>query len=263
MMDRNAHSAPAQQPAPRSYRLVVQYDGTRYAGWQRQPGDLSVQQALEETLEGILCHPVRCHASGRTDAGVHALGQVVRIDTSAPNVSPYGLLRGANTYLPDDIRIASVEPCASEFNPRADARRRCYRYTICNAPVAPVLDRHRVLHVPQEIDWARVDEALARFEGEHDFVAFRSSLCEATRTRLTMRRARRTGESPILHIDYVCRSFLHNMVRLMTGLAIEVGRGRFEPDDVTRMLDTGERTGNWRNAPPHGLVLMEVGYEEE
>jgi len=259
----NASAPHPPDPALRSYRLVVQYDGTRYAGWQRQEHAMSVQQALEETFERILGHPVRCDAAGRTDAGVHALGMVVRIETDAPNVAPDGLLRGANTYLPDDIKIASIEPCPRSFDPRGHARRRWYRYTVYNARVAPVLDRHRMLHVPYRIEWDRVEDAMRRFEGEHDFQAFRSSRCEAVRTLLTMQRAAHTDEHPVHHFDFVCRSFLHNMIRLMVGLAIEIGRGRHSPEAVSRMLDTGIRDVHWRKAAAHGLVLMQIEYEDD
>lgn len=252
---------PRQTP-PRSWRLVVQYEGTAYSGWQRQDDAPSVQQTLEETLEGILQHPVRAYASGRTDAGVHALGQVVRIDTHAPHVAPHNLLRGANTYLPPDIRILSVDECAPEFDPRGDARLRWYRYSIHNGPVAPVLDRRRLTHVARALDWSRFDNALARFHGHHEFRAFRSSLCRARRTQLTMERIERIDAAPVHHLDFQCRSFLHNMIRLIAGLCIEIGLGRHRPEDVSTMLETGRRTAHWQTAPPQGLVLMEVRYDE-
>jgi len=253
---------PADTSQERSYRLVVEYDGGAYAGWQRQANAPSVQQTIEEALARVVRRPVRCDGSGRTDAGVHALGQAARVRIAAPNVTAEDLRRGTNTYLPDDVRIVSAEPCDAAFDPRRDARTRWYRYTIAHQATAPALDRGRLLHVSHAMDWSAVEEALARFEGEHDFRAFRSSVCTATRTRLTLVAAQHVDERPRHHLDFRCRSFLHNMVRLMAGLVIEVGQGRHRPDIVSDMLDSGQRTARFRTAPPHGLVLMRVGYED-
>ena len=244
----------------RPFRLVVEYDGTAYAGWQRQANAPTVQQALEEALERVAGHPVRCPGAGRTDAGVHARGQVARVDVSAPRVDAEALRRGGNTYLPEDVRIVSAEPCDEAFDPRRDARSRWYRYSILARPSPPAIGRQGLLHVPQPMDWTAVESALERLGGEHDFSAFRSSACTATRTRLTVTRAQHVDDHPEHHLDFECRSFLHNMVRLMVGLLVEIGRGKHPPDAVTKMLESGDRTTRFRTAPPHGLTLMRVDY---
>jgi len=244
----------------RAYRLLVEYDGTGYAGWQRQPHAPSIQQALEEALEQVVCHPVRCHAAGRTDAGVHALGQVVRILIEAPNVDEDGLVRGTNTNLPEDIRVVSAQPCGVAFDPRRDARLRWYRYSVFVRSAGPALDRQRLLHLHGNPDWPSVEKALEYLRGDHDFAVFRSSACEAARTRLTLEEAAHVDEHPVHHLDFKCRSFLQNMVRIMTGLLLEVGLEKHKPEIVREMLETGRRLVSFRVAPPQGLVLMRVDY---
>lgn len=245
-----------------SYRLLLEYDGTRFVGWQRQPNGLSVQQVLEEALESLAGHPLRVHASGRTDAGVHALGQVVRVDLARVSLGPEGLLRGGNSALPEDVRIRSVEPCRASFDPRRDARRRWYRYGICGGQVGPALGRHYLWHVPCVVDWGRVEGALDVLRGEHEFSAFRSSACGAVRTVLDLEEARHEVVDTIHYLHFRCRSFLHNMVRFLVGAVLTVGQGRVGLDDLRLMLRTGHRDVSFRVAPPQGLVLMEVWYPE-
>ena len=257
----DADSPPPAKDEERAYRLLVEYDGTHYAGWQRQPKDRTIQQTLEEALARIVQHPVRCDGAGRTDAGVHARGQVVRIRTTAPNVDAEALWRGGNVELPPDVRIVAVEPCDPAFEPRRDARLRHYRYSILTRPSPPALDRHRLLHVPQPLDWAAVERALVLLEGEHDFQAFRSSACGAARTVLTLRGARHVNEHPEHHLDFLCRSFLHSMVRMMTGLVLEIGVGRHAPAVIEDFFRTKRRAVAFRTAPAHGLTLVEVRYE--
>ena len=258
----SADSSPRTGGEERTYRLLVEYDGTDYAGWQRQPNERTVQQTLEEALARIVRHAVRCDGAGRTDAGVHARGQVVRIRTSAPNVDAEALRRGGNVELPPDVRILAAEPCHPAFDPRRDARLRHYRYSILVRPSPPALDRHRLLHVSQPPDWPAIEWALALLEGKHDFRAFRSSACRAPRTELTLRVARHVDEHPRHHFDFLCRSFLHNMVRMMTGLVLEIGAGRYPPEAIEDLFNTGCRTAAFRTAPAHGLTLVEVRYED-
>lgn len=247
-------------PGAKAWRLVVEYDGTAYAGWQIQKKAPTIQQALETALTSLTAHPVRVHGSGRTDAGVHALGQVARFVTTAPRIGADAIVRGGNTKLPADIRIRSAERCADDFDPRRDARLRWYRYSVICQDVAPALDRHRLLHMPHAIDWGLVEQALEMMRGEHDFSAFRSSRCTAKRTVLKMDMARHKDESPIHHIDLQCRSFLHNMVRLLVGLLLEIGQGRHEPEVMRQCLEARKKVVRFRTAPPHGLVLRQVFY---
>lgn len=251
---------------PRTFKLTIEYDGTAYFGWQRQDHSgnplPTVQGALEAALARLVGHPVRCDGAGRTDTGVHALGQVARIVTTAPHIAADGIVRGGNTLLPGDIRIVAAEEAPATFDPRRDARLRAYRYSMIAQPVAPALGRQRLLHVRWQLDWAAAERALALLEGEHDFSAFRSSTCTATRTRLTLRRARHVDEHPVHHIEFECRSFLHHMVRFMGGVVLEVARGKCPPEIVTEMLETGRQAAHFWSLPPHGLVLVRVEYGE-
>jgi tRNA pseudouridine38-40 synthase len=254
----------SEAPGARAFKLTVEYDGTRYAGWQRQSNALTVQQALEEALQQLLRHPVRCPGAGRTDAGVHALGQVARVVTALRTIDAQGIRRGANAFLPDDVRVVSAQPCALGFDPRRDARLRWYRYSVFNRSTASALDRHRLWHVPQPLDWPAVERALPFFQGRHDFRAFRVAACSAKRTVLNLVKAECAappeGAPHVRHFDFECRSFLHSQIRLMVGLLVEIGLGRHPPEAVRDMLESGRQTAQFRMAPPNGLVLMRVDY---
>lgn len=258
-----SHISTAHFSGARAYKLTIEYDGTRYSGWQRQANALSVQQVLEEALEKLLRHPVRCPGAGRTDTGVHALGQVARLITTLKTISAEGIRRGGNTELPADVRIVSAEPCALEFDPRRDARLRWYRYAIFCRPTAPALDRHRLWHLHQEINWDRVEEGLALLRGKHDFKAFRTAGCTAKRTMLTLARAEHVCKplgSPDHALDFECRSYLHSQIRFMVGLLVDIGMGKHPPEIITEAFETGRIPVHFRIAPPEGLVLMRVAY---
>ncbi|MBN1867207.1 tRNA pseudouridine(38-40) synthase TruA [Candidatus Sumerlaeota bacterium] len=245
----------------RFFQIEIEYDGVDYAGWQAQAtGIRTVQTQVEKALGEILCDSIRCLAAGRTDTGVHAKGQVASFYTRNTSIEEKRLLVGVNRYLPPDIRVLSIRSCSRSFDPRGDARVRWYRYSILNRPVASALDRNRLYHVPRFLDWSRIETALSLLQGKHDFSAFRSSRCGATRTLLTMREASHTNEHPVHHIDFKCRSFLHHMIRILVGLLVEVGTGKQSPEIFREMLQTGKRTVHFRNAPPHGLTLMHVEY---
>jgi len=250
-------------PSPtRAFRLTIEYDGARYAGWQRQPNAPTVQETLEESLGKFLHQRVRADAAGRTDAGVHARGQVVKIVAPGAAISGDALRRAANAYLPDDVRVVSAVECSPDFDPRRDARLRWYRYSILARPSPPAIDRFRLTHVARPLDWGAVDRGLALLRGEHDFRAFRSSACRAPRTRLTLVEASRSDERPVHHFDFKCRSFLHHMVRRMVGLLLEIGAGRHPPDIILDMFETGRCPRPFRTAPPQGLTLMRVDYAD-
>ena len=264
MSDRHSTSHEDTTRATASFRLVVEYDGTDYAGWQVQrEGVKTVQSTLEKSLQGVLQERVRCFGAGRTDVGVHALGQVVRFDTAKTRISPYEILRGANHYLPFDIRVVSVDVCPPDFDPRGNAILRWYRYSILNRQIAPALDRHRLYHIPRTVDWDLVQRALDKLKGHHDFSAFRSSHCTAKRTVLTLQTAQHIDQHPLHHIDLKCRSFLQRMVRIIVGIVLEIGMGKHEISVIDEMLATQKRSLCFRTAPAHGLTLMNVDYGKD
>ncbi len=250
------------------WALLVEYEGTGFAGWQRQTNGPSIQAAIEEALGRLTEHPVRVLGAGRTDAAVHALGQVAAFTTEKP-LRADNIVRGGNAYLPPQIRLRSARQVSPAFNPRREALGRLYRYRLAQGGVPPALERAVVTWTSSAVDWARVAEALAFLQGRHDFAAFRSSQCTARRTVLTLERAeveviprgpdQECGVMAEFHFG--CRSFLHNMVRMLVGAALEVGRKRLDLQKLETILQTGARAGvRFPTAPAHGLCLMSVRY---
>ena len=243
----------------RNILLLLQYDGRRYCGWQRQTNALSVQQTVEEALEPLNGAPVKLTAAGRTDAGVHAAGQVVNFHTQAAH-SPAVFLRAANARLPEDIVIREAREVPPAFSARRDARMRHYQYRIVTGPIRPVFERDRLWHVTFRLNPDLALEAAALFEGRHEFAAFRSIQCSASRTVLDMQRCRLRMDGEQWTLDLSCRSFLHNMVRILTGAIVDVARGHLSLEEIRVALESGERNPRIPVAPPHGLVLMKIEY---
>lgn len=243
--------------------MTLEYDGTNYAGWQRQANAMSVQQKVEEALEHHLGETVRVTASGRTDAGVHALGQVISFKTrSAIPADAVG--RGLIQYLPEDISVRDSRDAAGDFDARKSARLRWYRFFLCNRRIRPAVGRNYVTLVKGKLDLAVMQHAADILSGEHDFSAFRSVACSATRTRLTMHpiSVRRLPDD-IIQLDFRCRSFLHNMVRILTGTMVGAGTGKISLDDIRNMISSGNRHTHAVTVAPGGLFLYRVFYDED
>jgi len=242
----------------RNILLTIQYDGSRYCGWQRQPHGLSVQQVLEEALEPIQGGPVRLRAAGRTDAGVHAEGQAANFRTSSLHPAE-AFLRSANTQLPPDVAIVAAREAPVEFDARRDARMRWYRYRIATGPIRPVFGREQALHCPFPLDPQLAAAALSLFEGRHDFAGLRSAHCAARRTVLDLE-CSLAAEAGRWTLDFQCRSFLHNMVRILAGAVLETARGKLGLADLEAVARSGRRDARIPTAAAHGLTLMAVGY---
>ena len=242
----------------RQIKLLVEYDGTDYVGWQVQPNGVSVQQVLEEVLARIAAHPVRLRSSGRTDAGVHALGMVACFSTGVKH--PLSAFReGANSLLPPDIAVRDAVEVPADFDPRQDAVGKHYRYTIHHADCRSPLARRTCWHLRGSLDLASMQAAAAAFAGEHDFAAFRTTGCAAQTTvrRIDKVTVSRRGE--LIVIDVHGSGFLRNMVRIMAGTLVEIGAGRLPVAHVARCLaDPAVRAG--ATAPAQGLCLMRVNY---
>jgi len=246
----------------RNLFLHLEYDGTRYQGWQRQAHAPTLQGELERVLREVLAQPVILRAAGRTDAGVHALGHAANcfVETALPT---RGIFHPANRLLPDDIVIRRMADAPMEFSARRHATLRHYRYRLINRPMRPALDRHSWACVPGHLDPDLLRQTVALFEGHHEFAAFRASACRAKRTSLTMVRSRLTFEGDRLIFDFACRSFLHRMVRVLVGTALDVARKRLALDDVERLLaGKGDRSQAGPTAPPEGLILVGIEYPE-
>ncbi len=243
----------------RQIKLTIEYDGTNYSGWQIQPNGITIQQVIEESLALMLGEPARLYSSGRTDAGVHALGMVAAFKTT--KLLPLSAFSdGLNSLLPSDIAIKDAIEAPLVFNPRADAKGKHYRYTIHNAARRSPLARLASWHLRGALDVERMQIAASHFAGEHDFAAFRASNCAAKTTvrRLFSVAVVKDDESVI--IDVHGSGFLKNMVRVIAGTLVEVGQGKRSPADIPGLLASGDRAAAGVTAPPQGLCLVEVFY---
>lgn len=257
-------------------RLVVAYDGTHFAGWQRQPRDTTVQVVVEDAIEHLAGARCKVRGASRTDAGVHAHGQVAAFD-SPREIAPHGWQRGLNSKLPPGVAVVRAEPCAVGYNPRYDALAKTYRYLLHLGPVRDPFLRGRAWHLgprrsqplrrrpakPEE--WLDVDamrEAAGRLVGEHDFVAFKTAADPRPTTVRTLTRVEVfpfAGRTDLLAIEIRGTAFMHNMVRILVGTLVEVGRKRRTPDELSALLGPrGRREDAGETAPPQGLYLVEV-----
>jgi tRNA pseudouridine38-40 synthase len=240
-------------------KAIAEYDGTDFCGFQMQKGLPTIQETIEISLEKIFHTPTRISPAGRTDTGVHALGQVISFVTESP-IPPFKMLKAINAHLPQSIRFVDVREVPLTFNPRKDAILRWYRYQVVNRTPAPVLGKRYFTHVPYRLDFESLEGAVSLFRGLHDFTGFRSVDCTSKRTRLTLRKFQVTRDGDRLIFDLECRSFLQNMIRIVVGGAIEVARGRIPRDLLSEILETGKRDPRIPTYPPQGLILMRVYY---
>ena len=243
----------------RTIKLTISYDGTSYAGWQYQPNGLSVQQVMEEALAKILGLQVRLCSSGRTDAGVHAerMVAVFRTDREIP-LSAFS--DGLNSLLPPDIAVRAAEEAPQEFDPRRDAKGKHYRYTILNTPRRSPLCRLYTWHLRGDLDLEAMREAARQMTGEKDFAAFRTSGCAARTTIRNVYSVEVIREGEFVLIDVKGSGFLRNMVRIMVGTLVEVGRGKIRPAAITALFNGKNGATAGMTAPAHGLCLVEVYY---
>ncbi|HKS97060.1 MAG TPA: tRNA pseudouridine(38-40) synthase TruA [Terriglobia bacterium] len=254
----------------RNLRLVIAYDGTDFHGWQRQPNRPTVQALLETTLARLLGDaqgPVALHGSGRTDAGVHASGQVANFKT-ASSIPCANLLVALNDQLPPTVRVRDVQDVPESFHARYDVRSKTYRYRILLAPICPPFLARYVYHCPYPLDPRRIAHGANLLAGEHDFTSFAAAPAHAddgkassmVRTILNWRLILRP-RTRLLIYEVRGNGFLHHMVRNIVGTLIEVGRGKLAPEDVARILAARDRTQAGPTAPPQGLCLVKVEYE--
>jgi tRNA pseudouridine38-40 synthase len=243
----------------RRIAVGIEYDGSAYAGWQSQPALRTVQGVVEGALGDVAAEPVSLVCAGRTDAGVHARGQVAHFDTHAERGARSWVL-GANSALPDDACIAWAMPVPGHFHARYCAEARCYRYLILNRSARGALSARRAAWVARALDERLMAQAAELLLGEHDFSAFRSAECQAKSPirRLTRLRVARHGDWIV--IDAVANAFLHHMARNIAGLLIAVGKGAEPPAWAQTVLEGRDRTRAAATAPAHGLYLWEVRY---
>jgi len=242
------------------YKLTLEYDGGPFVGWQRQANGLSVQEALEAAIFAFCGERPNVFAAGRTDAGVHALGQVVHFDLER-EAEPDTVRNAVNYHLkPHPVSVLLVEPVPADFHARFSAQWRAYRYRILNRRAPLTIDRGHVWLVTTPLDSEAMRAGAAHLIGHHDFTSFRSSICQAASPMKTLDvlEVERIGEA--IEIRAKARSFLHHQVRNMVGTLKLVGDGKWAPEDVARVLAARNRSAAGPTAPPDGLYLTAVGY---
>jgi tRNA pseudouridine38-40 synthase len=241
-------------------KLTVEYDGAPFVGWQRQANGRSVQQALEEALFKLTGETCRVNGAGRTDAGVHALGQVAHIDL-ARDWTGHKLRDGLNAHLrPEPVAVVLAEPASADFDARFSAVRRHYLYRILMRRAPPALDRGRVWHVKRPLDAVAMQRGARRLIGRHDFTTFRSAECQAKSPVKTLDRLHVVLAGDEVHVTATARSFLHNQVRSLVGSLKLVGEGKWSADDLQGALEARDRAACGPVAPADGLYLMQVDY---
>jgi tRNA pseudouridine38-40 synthase len=242
------------------YKLTIEYDGAPFCGWQLQDNMLSVQGALETAVEAMCGEPVRVHGAGRTDAGVHALGQVAHCDVTKPFAADR-LRDGLNAHLrPHPVAVREVEIVPETFEARFSAKKRHYLYRIRNTRANLALDIGRVWRVPRRLDAAAMHEAAQRLIGKHDFTTFRDTECQAKSPEKTLDQLDVVSDGDAIDIVTSARSFLHSQVRSMVGSLVWVGEGRWSADDLAAALAARDRAACGPVAPPQGLYLVRVDY---
>lgn len=244
----------------RNIKLTIEYDGTNYAGWQLQSNANTVQEVIERALFRTLKEEVRLIQSGRTDSGVHALGQVANFRTKS-NLATHKIKDALNSYLPKDVVIKKAEEVDFNFHARYDTITKSYRYTILNRKPRSPLNRYYATFIPYPLDISSMQDAARSLVGRHDFGAFQtkgSKVKNSTRTIKDIRVRKRAG---FIYIDIEADGFLYNMVRTIVGTLIEVGRDRLKADRIKKILKSKKRSLAGPTAPPQGLCLVKIRYK--
>ncbi len=243
----------------RNFKLTLAYDGTDFHGWQRQPQLRTVQQAVEIAIGSILGVRVNATASGRTDTGVHAQGQVVHFFADTP-LDPAVLIRAVNAKLPDDVRVLEVQEVPQSFHATLDARSKRYRYVMDNAPIPDLFRRRYAWHVPRPLDHEAMRRASAPLIGRHDFRSFETQWPNRTSSVRTIFDLAIERFGHIVTLEVEADGFLYNMVRTITGTLVLVGTGKRPESFPAEALLAQRRTEAGPTAPPQGLYLLRVNY---
>ena len=243
-----------------NYKLTIQYDGTRYRGWQVQGNtDQTIQGKLEGVLSRLTGQPVEVHGSGRTDAGVHALGQVANVKLPRP-IEPSELLGELNRYLPADIGVIAAEPAPERFHARLNARSKTYRYRIWNSAIPNVLERSYLYALPEPLDVAAMERAAADLVGTHDFRSFCGLKRFKKSTVRTITDIAITQNGAEVRLEFTGNGFLMRMVRILAGTLVEVGLGQRDADTMPAVLAAQDRAAAGPALPAQGLALVRVEY---
>ena len=243
----------------RNIKLTIEYDGKPYNGWQKQPNKPNIQGEIERAIYNITKEEVDLIGSGRTDAGVHALGQVANFKTNS-NIPIEKLALAINSQLKNSIIIKKAEEVDERFHSRYNAKHKTYRYIINNSPCGTAIYRNLEYCFPIKLDVDKMQEAAKYFEGEHDFKAFKSSGTSAKNSVRTIYNANVKKEGEKIIIELTGNGFLYNMVRIISGTLLDVGLNKIKPEDIKNIINEKDRKKAGKTLPAHGLYLVEVKY---
>ena len=245
----------------RNIKLTIEYDGKDFNGWQKQPTKLNIQGTIEQAIKIVTGEDVDLMASGRTDAGVHAFGQVANFKTNS-NIPIEKIPIAINSNLKKSIRIISAEEVDERFHSRLTCKRKTYRYVINNSEFSSAIYRNLETHIPQKLDIEKMKQAAKYFEGEHDFKAFKASGTSSKSSVRTIYKAR-VYEMPNnrIYIELTGNGFLYNMVRIIAGTLVDVGTGKIQPEYIEKIIESKDRSLAGKTLQPNGLYLLEVNYE--
>ena len=244
----------------RNIKLVIEYDGKEFNGWQKQPNKLNIQGTIEKAIETITKEKVDLIASGRTDAGVHALGQVANFKTNS-NIPIDKFAIAINSNLKKSIIIKSAEEVDERFHSRLSCKKKTYRYIINNSKYGTAIYRNLETCIKEKLNIEKMKEAIKYFEGEHDFKAFKASGTSSKSSVRTIYKAEVIEkENDRIYIELTGNGFLYNMVRIIVGTLVEVGIGRIKPEDIKKIIESKDRKNAGKTLPPQGLYLLKVDY---
>ena len=245
----------------RNIKLIIEYDGKEFNGWQKQPNKLNIQGTIEQAIKLVTGEEVDLTASGRTDAGVHAFGQVANFKTNA-NIPIEKVAIALNSNLKKSIRIISAEEVDERFHSRLSCKRKTYSYVINNSEFSSAIYRNLETHIPQKLNVEKMKEAAKYFEGEHDFKAFKASGTSSKSSVRTIYKAE-VIDAPNnrIYIELTGSGFLYNMVRIISGTLVDVGTEKIKPEDIKNIIESKDRTLAGKTLPPNGLFLVDVKYD--
>jgi len=245
----------------RNIKLVIEYDGKDFNGWQKQPTKLNIQGTIEQAIKAITGEDVELNASGRTDAGVHAIGQVANFKTNSQiPIEKFAI--AINSRLKKAIVIKSAEEVEERFHSRLNCKKKTYRYIINNTIEGSAIYRNLETHIPQKLDIEKMKKAIKYFEGEHDFKAFKASgMSSKSSIRIIYEANIYEKEDSRIYIELTGNGFLYNMVRIIAGTLVDVGMGKIQPEEIEKIIKLGKRENAGKTLPPNGLYLLKVMYE--
>ena len=243
----------------RNIKLTIEYDGKDFNGWQKQPNKLNIQGELEEVIYQITGENVELIASGRTDAGVHALGQVANFKTNS-NLPIEKFPIAINSKIKKSIIVKNAEEAEPEFHSRYKCKKKTYRYIINNSKYGTAIYRKLEYHIPQKLDVSLMKKAIKYFEGEHDFKAFKSTGGSNKSSVRTIYKAEVIEQGDKIILEVTGNGFLYNMVRIISGTIVDVGLGKIKPEDISKIIEEKDRQKAGKTLPPYGLYLLNVEY---